>query len=165
VALEATVDRGVAMLFFEDIQVGDVTTSPLFTVDRDEMVSFAKRWDQLPIHIDDDAANAAFGVGGVTAPGVFVMAIRTRLIHQFPEPHAAAIAALGWDELRFHAPVRSGDTLRLHQEWLSKRESESKPDRGIVTSRLSLINQDDVTVMSHLDTILVRRKRGPGDVD
>jgi hypothetical protein len=34
----------------------------------------------------------------------------------------------------------------------------SKPDRGIVTIRLSLVRDDDEVVMSHLDTILVRRR-------
>lgn len=47
------------MLFLEDLYVGYNTTSPTFTVDRDEMLEFAQRWDQLPIHNDDAAANAA----------------------------------------------------------------------------------------------------------
>ncbi len=68
------------------------------------------------------------------------------------------IAGLGYDELRFHAPVRPGDELQLRQEWLAKRESESKSDRGIANSRVSLVNQDGVTVMSHLDSVLLRRR-------
>jgi acyl dehydratase len=146
------------MLFLEDIYVGYATTSPTFTVDRDEMLQFAQRWDQLPIHNDDAAANAAYGGGGVTAPGAFIMAVRSRLLNQLPEPKLAVIAAGGIDELRFHSPVRPRDTLRLRQEHLAHRESQSKPDRGVVTSRLSLINQDDVTVMSHIDTTIVRRR-------
>lgn len=137
-----------------------------FTVERDEMVEFALRWDRLPVHIDDDAANSAFGHGGVTAPGVLVMAIRTRLIHELPEPYPpAVIAAFGWDDVRFHAPVRAGDTLRLRHEWLTKRQSESKPDRGIVTAHLSLINQDDVAVMSNTDSALVRRRNHERNAD
>ena len=68
---------------------------------------------------------------------------------------ASLLAAGGWDEVRFKAPVRAGDTLRLHQEILTRRESASKPDRGVITNRLSLINQDGATVMSHIDTIIV----------
>ena len=148
------------MLFFEDVQGGDTTTSPTLTVDHDELLDFAKTWDPMPIHVDPAAADAAFGPGGITAPSSFIMAIRTRLIHQFPEPSikSAVIAAGGWDEVRFNAPVRAGDTLRLHQEILTRRESASKPDRGVITNRLSLINQDGATVMSHIDTIIVRRR-------
>lgn len=143
------------MTYFEDIQPGEVVVGPTFTVDRDEMVEFAKRWDPQPFHIDDEAGNAAFG--GITAPGVFVLAVKIRLLHRLPEP-LAVIAGLGCDELRFHAPVRPGDELQLRQEWLAKRESESKSDRGIANSRVSLVNQDGVTVMSHLDSVLLRRR-------
>jgi acyl dehydratase len=146
------------MLFYEDMTPGDTITSPTVTVDRGEMIEFAKRWDPIPFHVDDEAGKEAFG--GITAPGLFVLAIKQRLIHQLPDRHAV-IASLGYHELRFHAPVRPDDTLQLMFECLTRRESKSKADRGVVTVRMSLINQDGVTVMSHLDTILVRR-REPG---
>jgi acyl dehydratase len=149
------------MLFFEDIQPGAIVTGSTFTVDRDEMVEFARRWDPQPFHIDDEAGKAAFG--GLIASGVFVLAVKIRLFHQSPESELAVIAGLGYDELRFYVPVRPGDTLRLHQEWLSKRESESKPDRGVAKCRLSLTNQDGVTVSSHVDTVLVRRRTPRSD--
>ena len=144
------------MRYFEDLQPGDVVLGSTFVVERDEMIEFARRWDPQPFHLDDAVANAMFGEGGVTAPGVFIMAIRTRLLHDTPD--LAVIAALGYDELRFHAPVRAGDTLQLRQEWLDKRVSKSKPDRGVARSRLSLVNEDGVEVMSHIDTILLRRQ-------
>ena len=43
-------------------------------------------------------------------------------------------------------------------EWLEGRASRSKPDRGVVKLRISLVNQNDVTVMSHLDTLIVQRR-------
>jgi acyl dehydratase len=143
------------MLFFEDMNPGESITSPPLTVERDEMVEFAKRWDPMPFHVDEAAGMASFG--GITAPGIFVLALKQRLIHQLPDPHAV-IASLGYDEVRFLEPVRPNDTLRLKYDWLTRRESKSKPDRGVVTVRLSLINQSEKTVMSHLDTILVRRR-------
>lgn len=148
------------MLFFEDLEPGHVVLGSTFVVEREEMVEFARRWDPQPFHVDDAVANTMFGEGGVTAPGVFIMAIRTRLLHDTPD--LAIIAAGGWDELRFHAPVRAGDALRLRQEWIDKRVSDSKPDRGVAKARLSLVNQHGVVVMSHIDTILVRR-RSPDD--
>ena len=153
-------DSGAAVWYFEDLQPGDDALGSTFVVERDEMVEFARRWDSQTFHLDDAVANAMFGEGGVTAPGVFVMAIRTRLLHDTPGTGTdiAVIAALGYDELRFHAPVRAGDTLQLRQEWLDKRVSDSKPDRGVARSRVSLVNQDGVQVMSHIDTVLVRRR-------
>lgn len=142
------------MIYFEDMIAGQCMTSPAVVVDGDEMVDFAKRWDPLPIHVDSEVAA---GHGGLTAPGLFMLAVKQRLIHQLPEQ--AVIASFGYDEVRFHLPLRPGDRVHLRYELVDTRPSSSKPDRGIVTVRLSLVrNDDDEVVMSHLDTILVRRR-------
>ena len=145
------------MIFYEDVTPGDAMTSPTITVDRDEMVAFAKRWNPLPIHVDEAVAQAV--AGGLTAPGLYVLALKQQLIHQLPDH--AVIASFGYDEVRFHEPVRPNDTLHLVYEWLDRRDSTSKPDRGVVTVRLSLINQAGTTVMSHLETMLMRRAAPP----
>jgi acyl dehydratase len=143
------------LLHYEDMVPGESVTSPTLVVDRDELVAFAERWDPMPFHVDEGAGRAAFG--SLTAPGLYVLALKQSLIHRLPEPHAV-IASLGYDEVRFLQPVRPRDTLQLRLEWVSRRPSSSKPDRGIVSIRLLLINQDGMTVMSHLDTVLVRRR-------
>jgi acyl dehydratase len=141
------------VIHFEDMIAGQYMTSPAVVVDRDEMVDFAKRWDPLPIHVDVEVAGSH---GGLTAPGLFILAVKQRLIHQLPEH--AVIASFGYDEVRFHQPLRPGDEVHLRYEFVETRPSSSKPDRGIVTVRLSLVRDDDEVVMSHLDTILVRRR-------
>lgn len=146
------------MLHFEDMTPGDRLTGAPVSVDRDELVAFARRWDPLPFHVDEAAGMAAFG--SLTAPGLFMLAIKQALVHALPERHAV-IASLGYDEVRFLAPVRPGDELRLTREWVSRRESRSKPDRGVVVVRFTLTNQADEVVLSHLDTILVRRRDAP----
>ena len=142
-------------LFYEDMLPGQKVFGASIVVDRSEMLAFANIWDPLPLHVDEEAGHAAFG--GLTAPGIYILALKQRLIHQLPEQHAV-IASFGYDEVRFQEPVRPGDTLTLVLEWLNRRPSKSKDDRGIVTVRFSLINQSGTTVMSHLDTILVRRR-------
>ena len=142
------------MLYYEDMVPGEGLVSPPFKVEPCEMVEFAKRWDPVPFHIDGGAGQAAFG--GLTAPGIYVLAVKQRLIHELDDKHAV-IASLGYDEVRFHRPARPGDTLILHLEWVGRRLSKSKTDRGVVTIKFSLFNQADELVMSHLDTILVQR--------
>ena len=143
------------MIYYEDVNPGNKMTGPGTVIDEAEMVAFAKEWDPLPFHTDREAGRKAFG--SITASGIYVLAVKHRLLHRLPETHAI-IASTGYDEVRFHEPVRPGDTLTIVVEWVSKRESNSKPDRGIVTLRFSLTNQDGKTVMSHLDTILVRKR-------
>jgi acyl dehydratase len=143
------------MLYFEDIRPGTSLRSPKYTVDQDEMIAFARRWDPVPIHIDPAMADEA--VGGLTASGTYVLAVRSRLLHDLGSA-TAIIGSAGYDEVRFHEPLRPGDAVHVVLEWLDCRASSSKPDRGVVKLRVSLVNQHDVTVMSHLDTLIVRRR-------
>ena len=143
------------VLYFDDIRPGEVMQSPTFSIDHDEMVEFARRWDPVPIHTDPEAAGAV--IGGVTASGTYVLAVRSRLLHELPVT-VAIFGSAGYDEVRFHEPVRAGDVVHVVMEWLEVRASRSKPDRGVVKLRISLVNQNGVTVMSHLDTLIVQRR-------
>ena len=69
-----------------------------------------------------------------------------------------AIANLGWDEVRFPAPVFVGDTLRIETEVLELRDSKSRPEAGIVTFAHRAWNQDGKLVASCKRSGLQRRK-------
>ena len=140
-------------LFFEDLQPEWRLSAGSFYVNSQEMRDFALKWDPLPQHIDDAAA----GRGGITAPGLYMFAIKMALIGKMPTPFAV-IASGGYDEVRFTAPIRAGDVVSLLIETVEARASKSKQDRGIVTLRLSLINHTGVVCMTHLDTIFVLRR-------
>jgi acyl dehydratase len=141
-------------LFFEDIVVGASERVGSYRVEADDIVSYARRWDPLPVHTDPAAATQTT-FGGLTASGSHTLAIRTLLLHRVPIQESV-IAAGGWDDVRFHKPVRPGDELWLDVTWIAKRRSASKPDRGIVTASMKLLNQDGVVVLSHQDTIFMR---------
>lgn len=143
------------LLYYDDIKVGSRNLGGSVTVDHAEMLAFAKIWDPLPIHTDPISANQV--MGGLTAPGLYILALKQRLLHDLPQK-TVVIASFGYDEVRFLKPVFAGDSLTLAIDWTEKRLSTSRPDQGIVTHRLSLENDDGQAVMSHLDTILVRRR-------
>ena len=48
---------------------------------------------------------------------------------------------LSMNDIRFPRPVHHGDTLRAQTTILAKRESRSKPDRGVVTFAHRAFNQ------------------------
>jgi acyl dehydratase len=139
-------------IFFEDVVPGMAINAGPYVISEHELMAFASAWDPLPIHVDK---GFAAGHGGLTAPGIYLLAIKMRLIHSLPL-RRTVIASSGYDEVRFHRPARPGDTLMLELRWTEKRLSQSKPDRGIVTGRYSLINAAGEVVMSHLDTVLMR---------
>lgn len=143
-----------ADLCYEEMVPGEGLSSDYCVIQRDELVEFARAWDPLPFHLDEEAGLSAFG--GITAPGLYALAVKQRLIHTLRP--IAVIASLGYDEVRFHAPLRPGMKVRLTAQWVSRRVSESKPDRGIVMIRFTLLNETGEAIMSHLDTVLVRRR-------
>lgn len=69
-----------------------------------------------------------------------------------------AVANLGWDEVRFPAPVFIGDTLRIETEVAELRDSKSRPDAGIVTFIHRAYNQDDVLVATCRRTGLQQKR-------
>jgi acyl dehydratase len=146
--------RAGSLLSFENMVPGGVLTSDRQRVDRQELVAFARIWDPMPFHVDEAAGGAAFG--GLTAPGTYMLAMKQRLVHTLPP--LDVIASLGFDEVRFHQPLRPGDEVAVRLEWVSRRVSQSRPDRGVVRIRYRLVNQFGSDVMTHFDNVLVRVK-------
>lgn len=68
------------------------------------------------------------------------------------------VANLGWDEVRFPRPLFHGDTIRIETEVLEVRDSQSRPDNGIVTFRHRAFNQDDELVGECKRSALMLRK-------
>jgi acyl dehydratase len=139
-------------IFYEDVNPGAVLRAGPYVIPEQELLDFAAAWDPLPIHVDKDFAAAH---GGITVPGLYLLAIKMRLVHQLPF-RRTVIAGVGFDEVRFHRPARPGDALTLELTWRDKRRSKSKPDRGIVSGDYALINAAGETVLSHIDTIFMR---------
>ena len=147
-------------IFFEDFEVGSRSTpnqSYCFTAE--EIISFAKKWDPMPFHIDEAAAKAS-PLGSLFASSTHVIAAAIKLSHNSLDVEFAAVAGLGWDNVRFLSPVLAGDELRIITDVIDKRESNSKPDRGVVTLGFSLINQRDQTALTFTLSTLVLKKKG-----
>jgi acyl dehydratase len=140
-------------IYFEDIVVGTSLQAGRYVLPEQEMMAFAAAWDPMPMHIDKDYA--AKHHGGLSASGTYLLAVKLRLIHSLPIPRTV-IASTGYDELRFHRPVRVGEPVSVRLEWIGKRRSRSKPDRGIVTAHNSLLDAKGEAVLSHRDTLIMR---------
>lgn len=142
--------------YFDDLKIGDLFHFGPYHVTRAELIEFNTRWDPLPIHLDDAAAQKR-GLKGMTASGQYTLCVKQKMLNGAPWAEAV-IGALGFDELRFPHPVYPGDDLRLTIECLELRASNSKPDRGIVKFAFRVSNQDGVAVLNYLDTVMFARR-------
>jgi acyl dehydratase len=70
-----------------------------------------------------------------------------------------AIANLEYEFVKHEGPVFIGDTLYAETEILDKRESSSKPDRGIVYVETRGINQRGEIVLRFRRKVLIKKGR------
>jgi len=135
------------VLYYEDIELNSPKISEPYVVKKEEVMSFASQWDPQPFHISEEEASK--WPLGLTASSVHTIAISVKLSTSMNNLDTAVVAGLGWDEVRMPNPVRPGDALRVKAFVASKRESQSKPALGIITSRVEVYNQDDELVLSY----------------
>jgi acyl dehydratase len=143
--------------WFEDYEPGAVYEYGYATLTEDELLDYARRFDPQPIHIDPEYAKAG-AFGGLIASGWHTSALMMRLLADHYLSKVASLASPGVDELRWPAPVRAGDRLRLRTTIVETRVSRSKPDRGVVRTKAEMLNQDDVVVLSLLAVNMVSRR-------
>ncbi len=126
-------------LYFEDISKGDRFAGASFTVEREEMLDFGRRFDDQPMHYDAEAAKA-LGFKDVVACGAYTFALSSKAAtHVWQQWHFLP-SGLGV-ELNFLSPLFAGDVLSTDMEVLETRLS-SKPGRGWLDTILRCTNQD-----------------------
>ena len=143
--------------YLEDIKVGDKFSSGQdYEVTKEEIIEFATKWDPNTYHIDEDAAKDSM-FNGLIAPASLVIAIENWLWHRIANK-PALVAGLGWDDVRFVAPVRPNDRLSMVFECIDIRPSESIPDCGILRSNLTVSNQNGKPVLTLTDSYLIKKR-------
>jgi acyl dehydratase len=133
--------------WFEDYVVGTMAEHGTVVVDEAELLDFGRRFDPQPFHVDAEAA-ARGPFGGLIASGWHTCALMMRLFAQEYLSEASSLGSPGVDELRWLRPVRPGDRLTLRTTVEEARLSRSKPDRGLVRTRVELRDDDGGVVLS-----------------
>ena len=145
-----------ALLYLEDIKVGQRFTSRTHEVNADQIRAFAAEFDPQPFHLDNAAAAGTL-FGGLAASGWHTAAITMRLLVRGGLPIAGGIIG-GSGEIAGPTPTRPGDILRVESEVLAVTPSRSRPDRGMVTVRSETRNQRGKVVQSLTAKLVVPRR-------
>jgi itaconyl-CoA hydratase len=143
--------------FYEDFAVGDIYQHPLGrTVIATDNVWFTLlTQNTAPIHFDHHyAAQTEFGRPLVDS--TFTLALVTG--QSVMDISQNVLANLGWDEVRLPHPVFEGDTIYSQSEVLATRESQSRPNVGIVTVKTTGYNQEGQVVITFKRTIMVYKR-------
>lgn len=125
---------------FSEITAGRCFTLGPLTVDRDEVIAFATRYDDQWFHTDPDAA-AQGPFQGLIASGWHTCALAMRLVSTGILNGSESYASPGLSYVRWPNPVRPGDRLTLELAVRESRRSAAKPWLGIVRWRWRMLNQ------------------------
>ncbi len=141
--------------YYEDFALDETFETAGRTITESDVMAFAGlTGDYHPNHTDDVVARQSM-FGGRVAHGLLIVSIASGLLLRAGLTHPSAMGMLDvrW---KFHGPVRLGDTVRARMRIASARTT-SKPDRGIITRAVEVVNQDGVVVSEGEFTSMVWR--------
>ena len=141
---------------FDEFMIGEEIASGARTVTETDVVNFAcLSGDFQPEHMNEEYARKS-PFGERVAHGLLILSIATGLLNQTSAFEGTSIAILEV-KAKFLKTVKFGDTIRAIQKIVGKKET-SKPDRGVLSTRITVLNQDDQAILeADLAVMLYRR--------
>lgn len=143
--------------YLEDVSPGDHFPGGSVEVTESEILEFARTYDPQPMHLDAEAA-ARSRFQGLIASGWHTAALVMRQVALAKPFGDLEVLGMGVENLRWHLPVRPGDTLHVDLEVVATAPSESNPQFGIVKFLITTRNQRGETVMTHSPVCWVPRR-------
>jgi acyl dehydratase len=142
-------------IYFDDIRDELEFASARRTITEADIVNFAGvTGDFNPIHMDEIFASTETPFGGRVAHGVLGLAVGTGLRSQIDRWQILAFLEC---RREFLAPIFPSDTVHCSYRVSGRKESRSKPDRGVVTVEVMLVNHRGETVQRGENVLLVGR--------
>lgn len=143
--------------YYEDFEVGGVIQHELSKTifESDNNLFSLLTMNHHPLHTNIDyASKTQFEKSLVVGTLVFSLVVGMTV----PDVSGKAIANLGYEKVEHLAPVFVNDTLYARTEVLSKKESQTKSDRGTVYVETTGYNQNGVEVLRFRRTVLVPKR-------
>jgi acyl dehydratase len=145
-------------LWFEDFETGKERFSPGRTITEADLGAFSGlTGDFSQVHTDEEfCKKTEFGTR--IAHGLLGLSIAQGLMWRTNYTQGTGVASLGWDKWTFKKPIMIGDTVRVRWQLTQKRESGSKPNMGIITEFVELMNQKGEVVQSGEHITMIRKR-------
>ena len=140
--------------YFNEFKVGEIYKHSVTKTitESDNNLFCLLTMNHHPVHLDKEyAANKTHGEILVVGSYIFSLVVGMSV----KDISGKAIANLNYDKIIHDKPVFIGDTLIAETEILEIRESETKPDRGIIYVETKAYNQKNEKVLTFRRHILI----------
>jgi acyl dehydratase len=146
-------------LFYEDLPVGRTFRTIGRTVTETDIINFVTCTGMTEVLFTDFEFQAAESdIKGRVAPGALVFSFIEGLLVQATMQHTG-FAFLDM-QLAVKRPTVAGDTIHAEVEVIEARRSQSRPSRGIVRTRNTVLNQHGEVVMTYTPARMVKARTG-----
>jgi len=144
--------------YFEELEIGmEFEHQPGRTVtETDNLLFTTMTLNPQPLHLDAEFARSTEH-GQILVNSIFTLGLVVGL-SVGETTLGTTLGNLGFEKVTFPNPVFIGDTIYAKTVVAAKRESRSKPDRGIVTFEHQGINQRGEVVCSCTRGAMMMRK-------
>jgi acyl dehydratase len=146
-------------LFYEDLPVGRAFKTIGRTITETDIINFVTCTGMTEVLFTDFEFQAAESdIKGRVAPGALVFSFIEGLLVQATMQHTG-FAFLDM-QLAVKRPTVAGDTIHAQIEVIEARRSQSRPNRGIVRTRNTVLNQRGEVVMTYTPARMVKARTG-----
>ena len=140
-------------MYYEELSVGMTKTLPSATIDKNDMLDFAIKYDNTPLHTDEEYA-ATTRFGKLIAPGV--MSFMTVWAKYLEEDYFGdELIAGASTKIEWFKPTFAGDELTGVVTITDMKERN--PYNGLVELTIDITNQEGVLVMRNITEAVIKR--------
>lgn len=144
-------------MYFEDLKLGMAAQLGHAKVEKEPMMAFAEKYDNIPIHTSEEyASNTHYGE--VIASGLYSFII---MWAKYVEKDFIGDELLGGksSKIEWLAPVFAGD--ELHGDVKISALTERNEKNGVVEMTINVYNQSDVLVLTDVTEAVVKKRLKP----
>ena len=148
--------------YFEELDVGRKFEHELrrTVTEMDNMLFSNMTLNPQPLHIDRHFCETQTEWGQPLMNSLFTLGLMIG-ISVSETTIGTTIANLGMTDVRFPHPLFQGDTVHVTTEIVSKRQSKSRPDAGIVEFEHKAFNQnDDLVAICRRQAFMRKKPKG-----
>lgn len=126
--------------YYEQLEVGRIFQHEIrrTLTEMDNVLFSALTHNPAALHIDEEYCRKHTEFGQRIVNSTFTLGLVVGI-----SVGETTLANLGFEAVQFPAPLFHGDTLRVETEVISRRESSSRPNAGIVVFEHRGYNQND----------------------
>ena len=141
-------------MYFEEFVLGSKTPIESVTIEKDDMVAFAKKYDNIPLHTDDEYAKTTI-FGQLIAPGVMsFMSVWAKYLEN--DLAGNELIAGKSTKIEWHKPVFANDVLTSTCT-VSKLEKRNAKN-GLVVLTFEVFNQNGELVLTDATEMIIKCK-------